>query len=149
MAWMKTMTAVKTNFPKLPDGYKPSESEKYMNSMQVEYFRQKLLTWKADIIAETKGTISNLQSESEAHPDSIDRASAVADRQLELRARDRQRKLVGKIDSALRRIETGVYGFCKETGDEIGLSRLEARPIAVMTIEAQEMHEKGERTRAG
>lgn len=143
------MSAANQNRPKLPKGYTPSESEKYMNAKQMEYFRQKLLEWKADIIQETKGTISNLQSESEAHPDTIDRASAVADRHLELRSRDRQRKLIGKIDSALSRIEHGTYGFCKETGDEIGLARLEARPIATLSIEAQEMHERGERTRAG
>ncbi len=119
-----------------------------MNPVQVEYFRLKLVEWKEDILAQTKGTMSNMKEGNLSHPDSLDRASATADRQLELRARDRQRKLVNKIDKALRKIEAGTYGFCEETGDEIRLARLEARPVATLSIEAQEMHERGERTRA-
>ena len=116
-----------------------------MGVRQKEYFRQKLENWKNDIIEETKGTIEYLQGESVAHPDLVDSASANADRQLQLRSRDRQRKLVSKIDQALSRIDNGTYGYCKETGDPIRLGRLDARPIAVLSLEAQEMHEQGER----
>jgi len=140
--------AAKKKTVKVPAGYVPSDDEKFMNPVQTEYFRLKLVAWKEDILAQTKGTMSNMKQDSLSHPDSLDRASATADRQLELRARDRQRKLINKIDKALRKIEGGTYGYCEETGDEIRLARLEARPIATLSIEAQEMHERGERTRA-
>lgn len=143
------MSAANNNIAQLPEGYAPSDTEEFMSPVMREYFRQKLLAWKADILAETKGTIDTLKSESMSHPDSIDRAAATADRQLELRSRDRLRKLTNKIDKALRRIEAGTYGYCEETGDPIRVGRLEARPIATLSIEAQEMHERGERTRAG
>ncbi len=132
----------------LPAGYVPSEDEPYMNPMQVEYFRQKLLSWKADIIDQTKETVNHLQDENVSHPDPADTAVATADRQLELRTRDRLRKLLKKVDKALRKIEDGTYGYCEETEDPIGIKRLDARPIATLSIEAQEMHERGERTRA-
>ncbi len=133
----------------LPKGYKPTDSEKFMNRKQKEYFRQKLLAWKADIIAQTRDTVEFLKDENVSHPDPADTAAANADRQLELRTKDRLRKLINKIDKALMRIEKGTYGFCEETGDPISLGRLDARPIATLSIEAQEMHERGERLRAG
>ena len=120
-----------------------------MNPVQKEYFRQKLLMWKADIISQTRETVAYLQGENVSHPDPADTAAANADRQLELRTRDRLRKLVNKVDKALARIERGVYGYCEETGDPISVGRLEARPIATLSLEAQEMHERGERTKAG
>lgn len=133
----------------IPEGYKPSdEDEEFMNPVMTEYFRQKLLDWKADIDAQTKETMDNLKGESVSHPDPADTASANANRQLELRTRDRLRKLSNKISKALRRVESGEYGYCEETGDPIGVGRLEARPIATLSIEAQEMHERGERVRA-
>lgn len=134
---------------KLPANYKPSEDEKFMNAKQEEYFRQKLLKWKADIVEETRNTVEYLKGENVSHPDPADTAAANADRQLELRTKDRLRKLVSQIDKALRRIEDGTYGYCVETGDPIRLKRLDARPIAKMSIEAQEMHERGERLNAG
>ena len=134
---------------KLPKGYKPSDSEKFMNAKQQEYFRQKLLTWKADIVEQTRETVAFLQGENVSHPDPADTAAANADRQLELRTRDRLRKLINKIDKALLRIENGTYGFCEETGDPISLKRLDARPIATLSIEAQEMHERSEKLRVG
>jgi len=137
-----------TKRTKLPKGYTPSEKEPFMNVKQKEYFRQKLEAWKKDIHDQTKGTIEYLQGENVSHPDMVDTAAANADRQLELRARDRQRKLISKIDKAIKRIENGTYGYCEETGDPIRLGRLEARPIATLSIEAQEMHERGEKTRA-
>ncbi len=127
-----------------PD-YRPSEDEPFMNERQLEYFRKKLLDWKDDILREARETVSHLQSETENHPDLADRASSETDRALELRTRDRQRKLISKIDEALRRIEEGVYGYCEETGEPIGLARLEARPIATLGLEAQERHERRER----
>lgn len=132
----------------LPDGYVPSEDEEFMNPLQQEYFRQKLLSWKADIISQTKETVAYLQGENVSHPDPADTAAANADRQLELRTRDRLRKLVNKLDKALLRIENGTYGYCEETGDPIRLKRLDARPIATLSLEAQEMHERDERTKA-
>jgi DnaK suppressor protein len=129
----------------LQDDYKPSDSEPFMNERQVEYFRRKLLAWKEDILRESKETISHLQDENHILPDVADRASSETDRSLELRTRDRQRKLISKIDSALKRIEDGTYGYCEETGEPIGLKRLDARPIATLSIEAQERHEKRER----
>jgi DnaK suppressor protein len=125
--------------------YRPSEDEPFMNERQLEYFRQKLLAWKEDILRESRETLNNLQAETENHPDLVDRASSEADRALELRTRDRQRKLISKIDEALRRVEDGSYGFCEETGEPIGLARLEARPTATLSLEAQERHERRER----
>ena len=127
------------------EAYRPSEDEPFMNDRQVEYFRRKLLHWKEDILRESRETLSHLQSETENHPDLADRASSETDRALELRTRDRQRKLISKIDEALRRIEDGSYGWCEETGEPIGLARLDARPIATLSLEAQERHERRER----
>ena len=127
------------------EGYKPSEDEEFMNPLQLAYFRKKLVTWKNEILSESKETLVNLQKESQNHPDIADRASSETDRSIELRARDRQRKLIAKIDSALARIDDGSYGYCEETGDPIGVGRLEARPIATLSLEAQERHEKREK----
>lgn len=129
----------------LPEGYAPSESEEFMNERQKEYFRRKLLAWKDEILRESKSTLSNLQEDVGTLPDLADRASTETDRALELRARDRQRKLISKIDSALRRIEEGEYGYCEETGEPISLARLDARPVATLSLEAQERHERSER----
>ncbi|MBT5109111.1 MAG: RNA polymerase-binding protein DksA [Rhodospirillaceae bacterium] len=126
--------------------YRPSAAEKFMNPKQREYFKQRLLQWKEELQRETKDTLDSLQMESLAEPDMADRATLETDRSLELRTRDRQRKLIGKIDSALRRIEDGTYGYCEETNDPISLRRLEARPIATLSIEAQEQHERMERS---
>ncbi|HWK86631.1 MAG TPA: RNA polymerase-binding protein DksA [Xanthobacteraceae bacterium] len=125
--------------------YRPSESEPFMNDRQKEYFRQKLLRWKEEILRESKETLDNLQKENENHPDFADRASNETDRSIELRARDRQRKLISKIDAALARIDDGTYGYCEETGEPISLKRLEARPIATLSIDAQERHERKEK----
>jgi len=125
--------------------YKPSNDEPFMNPRQKEYFRQKLENWKDEILRESRETLENLQEESQNHPDIADRASSESDRALELRTRDRQRKLISKIDAALKRIEDGTYGYCEETGDPIGLARLDARPIATLSLEAQEMHERNEK----
>ena len=125
--------------------YRPSEDEPFMNERQKDYFRRKLLIWKDDILRESRETLAALQNESENHPDLADRASSETDRAIELRARDRQRKLIAKIDSALSRLEEGSYGYCEETGEPIGLKRLDARPIATLSIEAQERHERRER----
>ena len=133
---------------KLPKGYVPSEDEKFMNAKQKEYFRQKLLAWKADIFEQNKDTVEYLQEVNVTYPDPADTAAANANRQLELRTRDRLRKLINQIDKAIRRIDEGTYGFCQETGDPIRLKRLEVRPTAKLSLEAQEMHERGERTRA-
>ena len=127
-----------------PD-YRPSEDEEFMNPKQLEYFKQKLLTWKEEILRESRETVSHLQKETENHPDLADRASSETDRSLELRTRDRQRKLISKIDEALRRVEDGSYGYCEETGEPITLARLDARPIATLSLEAQERHERRER----
>jgi DnaK suppressor protein len=129
----------------LPDGYFPSEQEPFMNEKQREYFRRKLRDWKSQLLAESRETISSLQQDTVALADLADRAMSEADRAIELRTRDRQRKLITKIDDALRRIDDGSYGYCEETGDPISLARLDARPIATMTIEAQERHERRER----
>jgi DnaK suppressor protein len=126
-------------------GYRPSEDEEFMNDRQLEYFKKKLLRWKEDILRESRETVSHLQSETENHPDVADRASSETDRALELRTRDRQRKLISKIEEALGRIEDGSYGYCEETGEPIGLARLDARPIATLSLEAQERHERRER----
>lgn len=125
--------------------YQPSDKEPFMNEKQREYFREKLLTWKEDILKEARETLQHLQDENQNHPDLADRASSETDRAIELRARDRQRKLTAKIDAALARIDDGTYGFCEETGEPISLKRLEARPIATLSIEAQERHERRER----
>ncbi|HRF07806.1 MAG TPA: RNA polymerase-binding protein DksA [Xanthobacteraceae bacterium] len=129
----------------LLDNYRPSEDEPFMNERQKEYFRLKLLRWRDDILREAKQTLQHLQEENVNHPDLADRASSETDRAIELRARDRQRKLIAKIDAALERIEDGTYGYCVETGDPISLKRLEARPIATLSIEAQERHERREK----
>jgi DnaK suppressor protein len=122
-----------------------SEDEPFMSDRQLEYFRAKLLDWKEQILRESRETLGHLQAETENHPDLADRASSETDRALELRTRDRQRKLIAKIDSALRRIEDGSYGYCEETGEPISLARLDARPIATLSLEAQERHERRER----
>ena len=127
------------------DGYKPSDDEPFMNDRQSDYFRRKLTHWKDDILRESRETLATLQSENENHPDIADRASSETDRAIELRARDRQRKLISKIESALSRIEEGTYGYCEETGEPIALKRLDARPIATLSVEAQERHERRER----
>ena len=129
----------------IDEGYRPTDDENFMNERQREYFRRKLMTWKNEILREAQETLVALQTESENHPDLADRASSETDRAIELRARDRQRKLIAKIDSALARIDEGTYGYCEETGEPIALRRLEARPIATMSIEAQERHERNER----
>ena len=125
--------------------YRPSDKEQFMNERQREYFRNKLLQWKEDILKEAKETLQHLQDENQNHPDLADRASSETDRAIELRARDRQRKLIAKIDAALQRLEDGTYGYCEETGEPISIKRLEARPIATLSIEAQERHERRER----
>jgi DnaK suppressor protein len=125
--------------------YRPSDKEPFMNERQREYFRARLLTWKEDILKEAKETLLHLQEENQNHPDLADRASSETDRAIELRARDRQRKLIAKIDEALGRIDDGSYGYCEETGEPIAIRRLEARPIATLSVEAQERHERRER----
>jgi DnaK suppressor protein len=129
----------------LEEYYKPSEDEPFMNERQREYFKRKLLAWKEDILQESRETLATLQSENENHPDFADRASSETDRSIELRARDRQRKVIAKIEAALARLEDGTYGYCEETGEPISLKRLDARPIATLSIEAQERHERRER----
>jgi RNA polymerase-binding transcription factor len=125
--------------------YRPSDKEPFMNERQRDYFRARLLAWREDILKEAKETLLHLQEENQNHPDIADRASSETDRAIELRARDRQRKLIAKIDEALGRIEDGTYGYCEETGEPISLRRLEARPIATLSVEAQERHERRER----
>ncbi|MDP1739410.1 MAG: RNA polymerase-binding protein DksA [Caulobacter sp.] len=125
--------------------YRPTDDEPFMNERQLEYFKQKLMNWKDEILRESRETVTHLQKETENHPDLADRATSETDRALELRTRDRQRKLISKIDEALRRIEDQSYGYCEETGEPIGLARLEARPVATMSVEAQERHERRER----
>ncbi len=129
----------------LPDDYKPAENEPFMNKRQQEYFRRKLLDWKQDLLADSRDTIEGLQDGTRNIPDVADRASEETDRALELRTRDRQRKLVAKIDSALRRLDEGEFGYCEVTGEPISLKRLDARPIATMSLEAQERHERREK----
>jgi DnaK suppressor protein len=130
---------------RIPEGYRPSEDEPYMSPPQLAYFRQKLLDWREKLLAESDETIQNLRNEQWREPDPNDRASRESDASLELRTRDRYRKLIGKIDAALRRIDEGSYGYCEETGEPIGIARLEARPIATLSLEAQERHERDER----
>ncbi|HYA79740.1 MAG TPA: RNA polymerase-binding protein DksA [Methylocystis sp.] len=129
----------------LEDCYKPSEDEPFMNERQREYFKRKLLAWKEEILQESRETLAALQSDNENHPDIADRASSETDRSIELRSRDRQRKLIAKIESALERIDDGAYGYCEETGEPISIKRLDARPIATLSIEAQERHERREK----
>ncbi len=131
----------------LPPGYRPTDREQFMNPLQQEYFKQKLQKWKQELINESNQTLASLQEESLSQPDLADRATAETDRALELRTRDRFRKLIAKIDSAIRRIDENTYGYCEETGEPIALKRLEARPIATLSVEAQERHERMERTR--
>ena len=129
----------------LPEDYLPAEDEPFMNERQLEYFRRKLMAWKADLLSDSRDTIEGLQDGTRNIPDMADRASEETDRALELRTRDRQRKLVAKIDSALRRIDVGEYGYCDATGEPISLKRLDARPIATLSLEAQERHERREK----
>jgi DnaK suppressor protein len=141
------MTALpETSLTILPPDYRPTEKEKFMNPVMLEYFRQKLLRWRQELLDESNETIRELQEENLQKPDVADRASAETDHALELRTRDRERKLISKINSALEKIDEGIYGFCEETGDQISIARLEARPIASLSIEAQERHERKERT---
>ena len=130
----------------LPPDYRPSADEEYMNEMQLEYFRQKLLNWKKSLIGQSKDTLDDLRQGGLNQPDQIDRASLESDKELDLRTRDRARKLISKIDEALKRIEDGVYGYCEDTGEPIGIERLEVRPVATLSIEAQERHERMEKT---
>ncbi len=130
----------------LPPDYRPSDTEDFMNPQQLEYFRRKLLAWRSELLKEADETLASLQNGGMQEPDITDRAAAETDRALELRTRDRARKLISKIDQALERIENGTYGYCEETGEPITLRRLEARPIATLSIEAQERHERMERT---
>jgi DnaK suppressor protein len=145
VAGKKMAARAKASSIVLPPDYRPSEDEPFMNERQRLYFRQKLLTWKEEIIRQTRETLAGLHEESTQHADLADRATSETDRALELRARDRQRKLIAKIDAALARIEDGSYGYCEETGEPIGLKRLDARPIATLSVEAQERHERRER----
>ena len=130
----------------LPPDYKPSKDEEYMNELQVEYFRQKLLNWKKSLVNQSEDTLEDLRQGGLNQPDDIDRASLETDKALDLRTKDRARKLISKIDDALGRIENGTYGFCEETGEPIGIDRLEARPVATLSIEEQERHERMEKT---
>ncbi len=130
----------------LPPDYQPSDTEPFMNELQREYFRQKLLRWREELLNESSETVQHMQEESLQQPDLTDRASMETDRALELRTRDRERKLISKIDAALRRIDDDSYGYCEETGEPIGVKRLEARPIATLSVDAQERHERMERT---
>jgi len=132
--------------PTLPPDYRPSDSEEFMNPLQLEYFRQKLLRWRSELLLESSGTLSALKEEAPLEADITDRATVETDRFTELRTRDRERKLIGKIDAALQRIDIGTYGYCEETDEPIGVRRLEARPIATLSLEAQERHERMERT---
>ena len=150
MAAKKTSAEMQTINPSsgstiLPEGYKPSKDEEFMNPVQLEYFRQKLLDWRAELLNEANQTLENLSTESLHKPDQMDRAQIESSAALDLRTRDRERKLIQKIESALRRIEDGSYGYCEDTYEPISIDRLEARPIASMTIQAQERHEKMER----
>ena len=132
--------------PTLPPDYRPSEDEEFMNPMQREYFRQKLSRWRTELLSESTETLQHLKEESLSEPDITDRATLETDRFTELRTRDRERKLISKIDEALQRIEDGTYGYCEETDEPIGVKRLDARPIATLSLEAQERHERMERT---
>jgi DnaK suppressor protein len=137
--------AAHANATQTDNNYRPNDKEPFMGERQREYFRMRLLNWRDEILKEAKETLAHLQAENENHPDLADRASSETDRAIELRARDRQRKLIAKIESALARLEDGTYGYCEETGEPISLKRLEARPIATLSVEAQERHERRER----
>jgi DnaK suppressor protein len=139
------MATAKKEKKTLPEDYRPSEDEPFMNDLQRAYFRRKLLNWRDEILRSTKETLQHLQDDSEQHADIADRATSETERSLELRARDRQRKLIAKIDAAIMRIDDGTYGYCEETGEPISLKRLDARPIATLSVEAQERHERRER----
>jgi len=130
----------------VPEGYRPSDKEEFMNPVQVEYFRQKLLHWKNELLSDASETLNNLSEENLQKPDVTDRAQVESDTSIRLRTRDRERKLLSKIESALRRIEDGSYGYCEETDEPISLKRLEARPIASLSLDAQERHERNEKT---
>ena len=145
VAGKKMRARVKASSIVLPHDYRPSEDEPFMNEQQRVYFREKLLSWKEEILRQTRETLAGLHAESTQHADLADRATSETDRALELRARDRQRKLIAKIDAAIARIEDGSYGYCEDTGEPIGLKRLDARPIATLSVEAQERHERRER----
>ncbi len=134
-----------TSFDAIEASYRPTDDEAFMSERHRDYFRRKLIAWRDDLLRESRETLTTLQSENENHPDIADRASSETDRAIELRARDRQRKLISKINAALSRLDDGSYGFCEETGDPIGLRRLDARPIATLSVEAQERHERRER----
>jgi DnaK suppressor protein len=138
--------SLETSSTILPPDYKPTEKEKFMNPVMLEYFRQKLMRWRAELLAESDETIKEMQGDNLQQPDLVDRASAETDHALELRTRDRERKLISKINAALEKIEEGTYGYCEETGEPISVARLEARPIATLSLEAQERHERKERT---
>ena len=138
--------AIETSSTILPPDYKPTEKEVFMNPVMKEYFRQKLLRWRAELLAESNETIQAMQEDNLQKPDIADRASAETDHQLELRTRDRERKLISKINSALEKIDENTYGYCEETGEQISIARLDARPIASLSLEAQERHERKERT---
>ena len=140
-----TAAAASTSTIVVPETYRPSDAEPFMNARQRHYFRNKLLAWKDEILRQNRETLAGMHADTLQYPDIADRATSETDRALELRARDRQRKLISKIDSALARIEDGSYGYCEETGEPIGLKRLDARPIATLTVEAQERHERNER----
>jgi DnaK suppressor protein len=142
---MRVTEAFMRSKRKIPEDYRPSEDEPFMNERQRAYFRQKLLSWRDEILRSTKETLLHLQTDSAQHADIADRATSETERALELRARDRQRKLIAKIDAALERLEDGTYGYCEETGEPISLKRLDARPIATLSVEAQERHERRER----
>ena len=143
----KTITSKKLDAPIiLPDGYRPTEKEDFMNPVQIEYFRQKLLKWKYDLLSEASETLNNLSQENLQKPDVTDRAQVESDTSIRLRTRDRERKLLSKIEAALQRIDNGTYGYCEETDEPISLKRLEARPIASLSLDAQERHERNERT---
>jgi DnaK suppressor protein len=144
-AFSKSQPIVLGKAVKLESDYRPTNDEPFMNDRQREYFRRKLIAWKDEIIRDAELTLTAMQSDTDAHPDLVDRASSEGDRAIELRARDRQRKLIAKIDAALARIEDGSYGYCEETGEPISLARLDARPIATLSIEAQERHERREK----
>ncbi len=141
------MTATKILPPQLPPDYRPSEKEPYMNPMMLEFFRQKLMLWKEELLQQSHDTLENIDGGGMQEPDIADRASAETSLGLEFRTRDRERKLLGKIEEALLRVEDGSYGYCEETGDPIGVKRLDARPIATLSLEAQERHERRERTK--
>lgn len=143
----KSSEPVEVTATLLPPDYVPSDDEEFMNPLQQEYFRQKLLRWRSELLEDSTETLASLQQENLAQPDLADRASMETDRAIELRTRDRERKLISKIDEALERIASGTFGYCEETDEPISLKRLEARPIATFSLEAQEMHERSEKTR--